>query len=108
MCLGPSCGAPGIQNPVEYVRPKLVERIVPVKRAKPISHPNVPMASTSSAGRPVVVVSDSSDSDKEVPTFPPEPSPPPPDPSERIVTIPTWVTELLRDGNPNGKDHFSK
>ncbi|KAK7677665.1 hypothetical protein QCA50_019356 [Cerrena zonata] len=96
LCLGPSCGAPGIHNPVEYVRPKLVQRIVPVKHAKPIVPPSEPMTS---AGRPVVVVSDDSDSDEENPTLPPEPSPPPPAQSERILTIPTWVTRLLKEGN---------
>lgn len=102
VCVGPSYGGPGIHNPIEYVRPKLIERIVPVKRAKPIS-----LASTSSAGRPVVVVSDDSDEEAEIPTLPSEPSPPPPVPSERIVTIPAWVTGLLNDGNPNGKSYLS-
>lgn len=99
LCLGPSCGAPGIHNPVEYVRPKQIQRVVPVKQAKPISRSNVLLPSTSSDRRPIVVVSDNSDSDEDATT--PEPAPPHLDLSECVVTLPIWLTELLMDAHNN-------
>lgn len=105
LCIGPD-GHESIKHAIEYVRPKLVEPIIPVKNLKrshrrvqsAISRPTKPMPSKSSVKEPsIIVISDDSDADMEDVTVPRDLSPPPQNQAKRTMTIPTWVREVIGD-----------
>lgn len=108
LCIGPN-GHDSIKHAIEYVRPKLIEPIVPIKKCfhgqaqSAISRPTKPMPSSSrsSVKGTIIVISDDSDEDMEDVTAPRDPPPPPQDQAECTMTIPTWVKEVLGDTGGN-------